>query len=90
MALEQSFSDLDARLRASEAKAAAGNDGKLERLAAELSDKVAATRTEMTDRLKDAANGKSDRMEQALRDLAGHVSRANAARPRLSTAWAAR
>jgi localization factor PodJL len=70
-ALEQSFADLDARLRASEVQSEA--EIKLERLASELSEKVADARAEMADRLKEAADGKLDRMEQALRDLAGHV-----------------
>jgi localization factor PodJL len=72
-ALESSFADLDARIRTSEAKLGADADSKLERLAAELSDRFAVARAETAARLKDAADGKLDRMQTALRGLADHV-----------------
>jgi localization factor PodJL len=72
-ALESSFADLDARIRTSEAKLGADTDSKLERLAAELSDRFAVARAETAARLKDAADGKLDRMQTALRGLADHV-----------------
>ena len=73
-AMEASFAGLDQRFRTSEAR----NDDtsperRFERLALELSDKIEANRTELTERLNTAADGKLDRMEAAIRDLAGHV-----------------
>jgi localization factor PodJL len=71
-ALEASFAGLDARLKTGEI-GAESSDRRFERLTEELSDKVEAARTEMAERLRDAVDGKLDRMEAALRDLAGHV-----------------
>ena len=78
-ALEASFAGLDQRLARAEAPPEAlaeapEADGRLERLAAELSEKVESARAEMTAGLRDAADGKLDRMEAALRDLSGQVA----------------
>jgi len=73
-ALETSFAGLDQRLRAAEAVTDENSpERRFERLAAELSEKIEANRSELTERLSAAADGKLDRMEAALRDLAGHV-----------------
>ena len=75
-ALETSFAGLDARLQASELRQEVEGGPaaqRLERLAVELAEKVEATRGEMTERLREAADGKLDRLEQVLRDLAAHV-----------------
>ena len=74
--LEAGFAGLDARLSSTEAKATPEADpvvSRFERLALDLADKVEATRAEMNERLKEAADGKLDRMEAALRNLADHV-----------------
>ena len=71
-ALENSFAGLDARLKTDELDAES-SERRFERLAGELSDKVEAARVEMAARLRDAADGKLDKLESALRDLAGHV-----------------
>jgi localization factor PodJL len=71
-ALEASLAGLDARLKTGEIDAENGQR-RFERLTDELSDKVEAARAEMADRLRDAADGKFDKLESALRDLAGQV-----------------
>ncbi len=79
-ALEGSFAGLDQRLTRAEAAGAAApepavEDGRrLERLAAELHEKVDGAREEMATRLQDAADGKLDRMEAAVRDLSEQVA----------------
>ena len=70
-ALEASFAGLDARLKAGEDED--GPQRRFERLAADLSQKVEANRSELQERLAAAADGKLDRMESAMRELAGHV-----------------
>jgi localization factor PodJL len=70
-ALEASFVGLDQRLRETEVQHE--ERSRFERLAAELSEKVEANRHEFTERLNAAADGKIDRMEATLRELAGHV-----------------
>ncbi len=73
-AMEASFAGLDQRLKAAEAvNGDSSPERRFERLAAELSDKIEANRTELTERLNAAADGKLDRMEATLRELAGHV-----------------
>jgi localization factor PodJL len=72
--LEASFAGLDARLKSTEAAADENSpERRFERLAAELAEKVEASRAELTERLNAAADGKLDRMEATLRELAGHV-----------------
>jgi localization factor PodJL len=80
-AMEASFAGLDERLKATETRLdpeaqADSPERRFERLAAELSEKVEASRTEMASRIREAADGKLDRMEAALRDLAVHVEKA--------------
>ncbi len=73
-ALETSFAGLDTRLKASEeVNSEDGPQRRFERLATELSQKVEANRTELSERLSAAADGKLDRMEGVMRELAGHV-----------------
>lgn len=72
--LEASFAGLDARLKSTEAANDENSpERRFERLAAELAEKVEASRAELTERLNAAADGKLDRMEATLRELAGHV-----------------
>ncbi len=75
--LEAGFAGLDARISSTEARAVTPDAdpavSRFERLALDLADKVEATRAEMNERLKQAADGKLDRMEAALRNLADHV-----------------
>jgi localization factor PodJL len=74
--LEQAFAGLDARLTSYEAakgQEADPAERRFERLAMDLAEKVDLARKEMDERLKQAADGKLDRMEQALRNLADHV-----------------
>jgi localization factor PodJL len=74
-AMEASFAGLDRRLRAAEvADPESFYERSFERLAAELSNKIEANRAELTERLSAAADGKLDRMEATLRDLAGQVA----------------
>ena len=70
-ALETSFAGLDQRLKATEVNH--DEQSRFEKLAAELSEKVEANRHDLTERLNAAADGKLDRMEATLRELAGHV-----------------
>ena len=77
-ALETSFAGLDQRLARAEVvedPAPQLDDGRrLERLAAELHEKVDDARAEMATRLRDAADGKLDRMEAAVRELSDQVA----------------
>lgn len=73
-AMEASFAGLDQRLKAAEAvNDDSSPERRFERLALELSDKIEANRADLAERLNVAADGKLDRMEATLRDLAGHV-----------------
>ena len=79
-ALEASFAGLDQRLARAEADGEApapeADEGvrRLEKLASELNEKVETARAEMATRLQDAADGKLDRMEAAVRDLSEQVA----------------
>ena len=79
-ALETSFAGLDQRLGRAEAEAGAPRPGadegarRLEKLASELNEKVETARTDMAIRLQDAAGGKLDRMEAAVRELSDQVA----------------
>jgi localization factor PodJL len=80
-ALEASFANLDARLKFAENRLTPETEAdtpehRFQRLATELSEKVEASRAEIADHMRAAADGKLDRMEAALRDLAGHVEAA--------------
>ena len=72
--LEASFSHLDSRLGAAEARLeeqAAG--GGLEQIAAKLSADVEAARADMSEKIQAAADGRLDRVEHALQEMTGHV-----------------
>ena len=75
--LEASFSHLDTRLGATEARVeeqAAG--GGLEQIAAKLSADVEAARADMSEKIQAAADGRLDRVEQAMQEMTGHVQTA--------------
>jgi len=75
--LETSFGHLDIRLGAAEsrlAEQAAG--GGLEQIAAKLSADVEAARADMAEKIQAAADGRLDRVEQALQEMTGHVQTA--------------
>ena len=71
-ALEASFAGLDARLKTSETGAEI-TERRFDRLTDELSRKVEDSRAEIAERLLGAADGKLDKLESALGDLAGQV-----------------
>jgi localization factor PodJL len=85
--LEASFADLDARLRTNEARSRDSDvvgevDRRFQSLAADLSNKVDASRAEFAERLRGVANtaqpdaAKLGALETALRDLTGQVTQA--------------
>ena len=78
--LQTSFAGLDARLRSNEARGAGHGGVEMERrfqsLAQELSQRVEASRVELAQKIRAAADGRFDKMESALRDLGGHVDQA--------------
>lgn len=73
--LESSFADLDRRLAVAERREPSAREGGgLEKLAESLTRKVEESRAEMMRRLDTAAHdGRMDKIERALADLAGHV-----------------
>jgi localization factor PodJL len=75
--LGSSFSALDQRLGAVEgANPAAGVQERLDGLAASLSEKMEAARLEMAAKLRESADGRFDRMERKLGEMAAHVQAA--------------
>ncbi|PIB96652.1 peptidoglycan-binding protein [Caulobacter sp. X] len=75
--LGASFSALDERLGVVEsANPAAGMQERLDSLAATLSEKMEAARLEMAERLRETADGRFDRMERKLGEMAAHVEAA--------------
>jgi localization factor PodJL len=75
--LGASFSTLDERLGVVEsANPAAGVQERLDSLAATLSEKMEAARLEMAERLRETADGRFDRMERKLGEMAAHVEAA--------------
>ena len=72
--LGASFVKLDGRLR--HVEGGAGSAAKLEALAADLTRRMDATRQEMAAQLKQSAEGRFDRMEHRLAEMAGHVQQA--------------
>lgn len=75
--LGSSFSALDQRLGAVEgANPAAGVQERLDSLAATLTQKMEAARLEMAAKLRDTADGRFDRMERKLGEMAAHVQAA--------------
>jgi localization factor PodJL len=69
--LGASFVKLDGRLRYVEG--GAGPGARLEALAGELTQKMDAARQEMAAQLRTSAEGRFDRMEHRLTEMAGHV-----------------
>ena len=81
--LESSFAGLDARMRTTEsrlgrdAQPSAELDRRFQTLAAELSQKVEANRSEFAQRLRTtAADGRLEQVEVTLKDISGHLDRA--------------
>ncbi|MBE7218002.1 MAG: SEL1-like repeat protein [Caulobacteraceae bacterium] len=76
-ALEGSFAGLDRRVADVEGRPQGGvSEQRFEQLAAELHDRVETARADMAERIRAAAGGGLERLEQALRELAGDVARA--------------
>ncbi len=75
--LEASFAQLDERLAGAETRIEGrAPEASLEQLAASLSAQVDAARAEMADKIREAADGRFDRMERTLSELTGHVEEA--------------
>lgn len=75
--LSASFSALDERLGVVEsANPAARVEERLDSLAVTLSEKMEAARLEMAERLRETADGRFDRMERKLGEMAAHVEAA--------------
>ena len=68
-----SFVALDRRLKAVEAGAGPDLEQRFARLSTELSLRMEASRLEMAAKLRDAADGRFDRMEGKLTEMAGYV-----------------
>jgi len=73
--LGASFSALDGRLSAVEQSGGAA-DRRLEELAANLSRRMEAARVEMAQKLRETADGRFDRIESRLAEMAAHVTTA--------------
>ena len=72
--LGDSFSALDGRLQTVEgANPASGVQERLDQLAGDLTRRMEAARLEMATKLRDSADGRFDRMEQKLGEMAAHV-----------------
>ena len=71
--LDGSFVALDRRLKAVESGAGPDLEQRFARLSTELSLKMEASRLEMAAKLRDAADGRFDRMEGKLTEMAGYV-----------------
>ena len=75
--LETSFGSLDQRLAATEQRLEGGaTEGALQQLASDLTERVEAARAEMAEKLNTAADGRVERVEQALEEMNGHVQAA--------------
>ncbi|WP_419720758.1 peptidoglycan-binding protein [Phenylobacterium aquaticum] len=74
--LRAAFSGLDTRMKAVEGGSSPAIDTRLEQLAINLTNRVEATRTEVAQKLQVAADGRFDRMERKLSEMAEHVRRA--------------
>jgi localization factor PodJL len=76
--LEGSFADLDDRLRRAESQLEAGGslEHRFEALAADLTQRVEQVRSDLSDRLAPQADPRMDRVEGALREVAGQVQAA--------------
>ena len=75
--LENSFSSLDERMQSTEAALEQSPAGaRLEALANELAQKVEQVRLDMAQQINASADGRVDRLERSLRDMAAHVQAA--------------
>jgi len=74
--LGDSFAVLDRRLRKVEEEAGPDLEQRFARLSADLGQKLEASRLEMAAKLRDAADGRFDRMESKLAEMAAHVQAA--------------
>ena len=73
--METAFGELGARLKSAESRLEdKSQDLKLEALAASLTEQMAAVRAEMAEAIRtSAADGRFERMEQAVEEITGHV-----------------
>jgi localization factor PodJL len=73
--MEGAFAELETRLKATETRLEdRSQDLKLEALAASLTDQMDAVRAEMAEAIRaSAADGRFERMEQAVEEITGHV-----------------
>ena len=73
--METAFGELGARLKSAETRLEdRSQDLKLEALAASLTEQMAAVRAEMAEAIRtSAADGRFERMEQAVEEITGHV-----------------
>jgi localization factor PodJL len=75
--LEASFAQLDERLAGAETRIEGRvAEASLEQLAASLSARVDAARAEMAEKIREAADGRFERMERTLSEMTGHVEEA--------------
>jgi localization factor PodJL len=75
--LERSFAQLDLRLNTVEHEVDGGDVGearqRLEKLAADLTAKMEASRAELAAKLGETADGRFDRMERSVSEMAAHI-----------------
>ena len=72
--LRVSFAALDERINSVESRPhAAGAESRLEQLAANLTARVEASRTEMAEKIQVTADGRFDRMDRTLAEMSDHV-----------------
>ena len=71
--LRQSFAALDDRLNSVEKSPTANAEARLETLAANLTSRMEAARSEMAERLKISADTRFDRMDHTLAEMSEHV-----------------
>lgn len=71
--LRESFAHLDGRIQSVESGDVPAFDRRLEEMAARLTERLEASRVEMTQKLHAAADGRFDRMERRLGEMTNHV-----------------
>ena len=74
--LRAAFSGLDERVKSVEGGSSPAIDQRLELLAANLTNRVEASRAEIAQKLQTVSEGRFDRMERKLAEMAEHVRRA--------------
>jgi localization factor PodJL len=75
--LRASFAKLDERLGATETRVASGApEARLEQLAVSLSARVDAARAEMAEKIREAADGRFERIERSLIEMTAQVEKA--------------